>query len=346
MERLLRVASPLGLYAEEFDVETGYHLGQLPAGLLPPRPDRGGRPDHPGGAARRDSTDQPKASSKPSAERRPGRRAGPCRLDEGVGRRGHRLERGEAASRRHPDLRVRVGRAAAQLDRARPRPRTRAGGPGRGRRGRRTSAGRSASASAGSAVACPVGMPSVVEREVVRRAGSRSRHRRRGVPGTGGTGATRTRSAPAGRPVGTTWCAMSSSSSRAATATSMRCGNGNAGASTSMRRPEAGGRHGRRRRRPASPALPTRRPWIGSPFVVGAQRERREVDGRRRRRGTAERPAGSPTAPAAGGRRSARAQRARRRRAGRGAPAHRYRSDTPVMPTPGRNVAGARRPAG
>ena len=30
MERLLRVASPLGLYAEEFDVETGRHLGNFP----------------------------------------------------------------------------------------------------------------------------------------------------------------------------------------------------------------------------------------------------------------------------------------------------------------------------
>jgi GH15 family glucan-1,4-alpha-glucosidase len=29
-ERLLRVASPLGLYAEEFDVETGFHLGNFP----------------------------------------------------------------------------------------------------------------------------------------------------------------------------------------------------------------------------------------------------------------------------------------------------------------------------
>ena len=27
MERLLRIASPLGLYAEEFDTETGRHLG-------------------------------------------------------------------------------------------------------------------------------------------------------------------------------------------------------------------------------------------------------------------------------------------------------------------------------
>ena len=30
MERLLRVASPLGLYAEEFDVDTGHHLGNFP----------------------------------------------------------------------------------------------------------------------------------------------------------------------------------------------------------------------------------------------------------------------------------------------------------------------------
>ena len=30
MERLLRVASPLGLFAEEFDVETGRHLGNFP----------------------------------------------------------------------------------------------------------------------------------------------------------------------------------------------------------------------------------------------------------------------------------------------------------------------------
>jgi GH15 family glucan-1,4-alpha-glucosidase len=30
MERLLRIASPLGLYAEEFDTETGRHLGNFP----------------------------------------------------------------------------------------------------------------------------------------------------------------------------------------------------------------------------------------------------------------------------------------------------------------------------
>jgi hypothetical protein len=30
MERLLTIASPLGLYAEEFDVTTGRHLGNFP----------------------------------------------------------------------------------------------------------------------------------------------------------------------------------------------------------------------------------------------------------------------------------------------------------------------------
>ena len=46
MERLLRVASPLGLYAEEFDADTGAPPGQLPAGVLAPGADRGGRADH------------------------------------------------------------------------------------------------------------------------------------------------------------------------------------------------------------------------------------------------------------------------------------------------------------
>ena len=30
MEKLLRIASPLGLFAEEFDVDTGRHLGNFP----------------------------------------------------------------------------------------------------------------------------------------------------------------------------------------------------------------------------------------------------------------------------------------------------------------------------
>ena len=49
MERLLRVASPLGLFAEEFDVDTGRHRStprQLSAGLFPPRAHRGRGQDH------------------------------------------------------------------------------------------------------------------------------------------------------------------------------------------------------------------------------------------------------------------------------------------------------------
>ena len=30
MDRLLRVSSPLGLYAEEFEVGSGHHLGNFP----------------------------------------------------------------------------------------------------------------------------------------------------------------------------------------------------------------------------------------------------------------------------------------------------------------------------
>ncbi len=30
MDHLLRIASPLGLYAEEFDTDTGRHLGNFP----------------------------------------------------------------------------------------------------------------------------------------------------------------------------------------------------------------------------------------------------------------------------------------------------------------------------
>ena len=52
MERLLRIASPLGLYAEEFDAGTDRSPGQLPPGLLAPGADRGGGADHPGRAAR------------------------------------------------------------------------------------------------------------------------------------------------------------------------------------------------------------------------------------------------------------------------------------------------------
>ena len=51
MERLLRVGSPLGLYAEEFDVRHRPAPGELPAGVLASGADRGLRADHPRRAA-------------------------------------------------------------------------------------------------------------------------------------------------------------------------------------------------------------------------------------------------------------------------------------------------------
>ena len=48
MERLLRITSPLGLYAEEFEVERGPAPRELPAGVLAPGADPGGGTDHPG----------------------------------------------------------------------------------------------------------------------------------------------------------------------------------------------------------------------------------------------------------------------------------------------------------
>ena len=51
MERLLRVSSSLGLYAEEFDAGHRPPPRQLPPGVLAPGADRGGGSDHPGRAA-------------------------------------------------------------------------------------------------------------------------------------------------------------------------------------------------------------------------------------------------------------------------------------------------------
>jgi hypothetical protein len=51
VERRMRTASPLGVYAEAYDPETGRHPGELPTGVLPSRADRGcGAHDLPRGA--------------------------------------------------------------------------------------------------------------------------------------------------------------------------------------------------------------------------------------------------------------------------------------------------------
>ena len=46
MKKLLRIASPLGLLAEEFDTDTGRHLGNFPPGVLASRLDRRRWEDH------------------------------------------------------------------------------------------------------------------------------------------------------------------------------------------------------------------------------------------------------------------------------------------------------------
>ena len=76
MERLLRVASPLGLYAEEFDADTGQPPRELPAGVLASGADRGGGADHPRGATRGVHHERRTTSSSsgpaPAAARLPG----------------------------------------------------------------------------------------------------------------------------------------------------------------------------------------------------------------------------------------------------------------------------------
>ena len=56
MERLVRVASPLGLYAEEFDVDTGRHLGNFPQAFSHLALVEAAGANHPGRASRGDRT--------------------------------------------------------------------------------------------------------------------------------------------------------------------------------------------------------------------------------------------------------------------------------------------------
>ena len=66
MERLVKVASPLGLYAEEFDVDTGRHLGNFPQAFSHLALVEAAGADHPGrapGGARRMSPEQRESSA-------------------------------------------------------------------------------------------------------------------------------------------------------------------------------------------------------------------------------------------------------------------------------------------
>jgi hypothetical protein len=50
MQRLITVASPPGLYAEEFDAETGRHLGNFPQAFSTPGGSRGRGANRPSGS--------------------------------------------------------------------------------------------------------------------------------------------------------------------------------------------------------------------------------------------------------------------------------------------------------
>ena len=147
------------------------------------------------------------------------------------------------------------------------------------------------------------------------------------------------RPAPSGRRSARAWCRSTSRSSCAATVSSSRCGNGNAGASTIV----VAVRRATSRRAlvlvTSQSGEPTSSPWIGQTVVVGVQRQPPEVDVDARGAVAARREAIAPTARAAGARRCARRAARRRHPGARGARGRRGCSDTPVMPTPGTNVA-------
>ena len=186
---------------------------------------------------------------------------------------GHRLERGERATGRHPHLGVRVPgvRRASRSSSRRP--------PARGRRSRprryRSSNVRRpiGSASRGSACSAPVGMPRSSSVRWVR-AGSRRCQRRRGVPGSRRYGCQPKATGTARRPVGTT-VVSSASSVLAGGRRRPRCGAGT-GTPARRRRSRRGSAPGRARadRRPSRhPGRPTSRPWIGRPLPSVPQRQ-------------------------------------------------------------------------
>ena len=252
---------------------------------------------------------------------------------------GHRLERGERAAGRHPHLGVRVPGAGAHRDRRVVGDQRERRARGRAGRGRRTCAGRSARPRAASACLAAGRDAAAVEREVGARRAAAGASCRRGVPGRRRYGCHPKATGTARGPVGTTVVSMrelalaggdghldavrererrgvdvdrgaearpaarGSSVDRHAIPAGRRAGRGSGGR---CRRCRAAARRGRRRRR---------RPGSGGP------------------------PGGWPTARAAAGRAwpppaaparppgSARCSRPRQR------------SETPVIPRSGRNVA-------
>ena len=97
-------------------------------------------------------------------------------------------------------------------------------------------------------------------------------------PAAAGRDAIRTPPGPGGEPVGMTVVSSASWCSRATTKTSMRCGNGNAGASTSIEARKPALPRPAERRSTRHPGLPTSRPWMGRPLPSVPQREAGQVD--------------------------------------------------------------------
>ena len=128
-----------------------------------------------------------------------------------------------------------------------------------------------------------------------------------------------------------------SSSTRAST--SSRCGNGNAGSSTSRVASTDAAPRLWRSSRTSHPGRPTSSPWIGQPVGVGVHAEVGEVDAARPDL-VAHRPrAGWPRVRAAAARRCDRCAARRGRRGARGTPCRAGAATRPVMPIPGTNTA-------
>ena len=186
------------------------------------------------------------------------------------------------------------------------------------------------------ATTSPVGIPRSSSVEVPARREPQPPARCAAHPGAGGTDASRTRSARCRRPVGTIVVSTRSSGSRTIAVTSMRCGNGNAGASTAIDARDRAVSPAGREPVDRPPGLPDEEPVDRQPVVV--DRQVQPVEGDRDARGAVAPAAraGSPTARAAASPPVRPGRRASRPPGSARCSPPRYRNDTPVIPSAGR----------